>query len=55
VTSLRHLEELVEHLNRWGIHPEKTVTDKLPLREAAWAYELADKGQTGKICIVFDE
>jgi threonine dehydrogenase-like Zn-dependent dehydrogenase len=55
VTSLKHLEELVEHLDRWGVHPEETVTDKLPLGEAARAYELADKGQTGKVCIVFDE
>jgi diketogulonate reductase-like aldo/keto reductase len=38
-----------------GVQPEETVTDKLPLREAARAYKLADKGQTGKVCIVFDE
>jgi threonine dehydrogenase-like Zn-dependent dehydrogenase len=55
VTSLKHLEELVEHLDRWGVHPEKTCTHRLPLKDAAKAYDLADKGQTGKVCIVFDE
>lgn len=55
VTSLLRLQELVEHLDRWGIHPEATVTHKLRLQEAAAAYDLADKGQTGKVCLVFDE
>jgi 2-desacetyl-2-hydroxyethyl bacteriochlorophyllide A dehydrogenase len=55
VTSLKHLEELVERLDRWGIHPEKTVTHRLPLEKAAEAYDLADKGQTGKVVVCFDE
>ena len=55
VTSLKHLEELLEHLDRWGIHPAETVSDKLPLAEAARAYDLADKAQTGKVCIVFED
>ncbi len=54
VTSLKHMEDLVEHLDRWGIHPEVTCTERLPLSQAAKAYELADKGQTGKVCIVFE-
>ena len=54
VTSLKHMEDLVEHLDRWGVHPEVTCTDRLPLTEAAKAYDLADKGQTGKVCIVFE-
>ena len=54
VTSLKHMEDLVEHLDRWGVHPEITCTDRLPLSQAAHAYDLADKGQTGKVCIVFD-
>jgi threonine dehydrogenase-like Zn-dependent dehydrogenase len=53
VTSLRHMEELVELLDRWGIHPDKTVSHQLPLSQAAEAYELANVGQAGKICIVF--
>jgi threonine dehydrogenase-like Zn-dependent dehydrogenase len=55
VTSLKHLQELVEHLDRWGIHPEVTCTERLPLEQAAKAYDLADKGQTGKVCIVFND
>jgi 2-desacetyl-2-hydroxyethyl bacteriochlorophyllide A dehydrogenase len=54
VTSLQRLEELVEHLDRWGIHPHDTCTHRLPLEEAAQAYDLADKGQSGKVCLVFD-
>ena len=30
VTSLKHMEELVERLDRWGLHPDRTCT-----REAA--------------------
>jgi threonine dehydrogenase-like Zn-dependent dehydrogenase len=55
VTSLKHLEDLVEHLDRWGVHPELTCTHRVPLQEAARAYDLADRGQTGKVCIVFDD
>ncbi|WP_250847154.1 zinc-dependent alcohol dehydrogenase family protein [Aquisphaera insulae] len=55
VTSLRHMEELVERLDRWKIHPDRTCTVRLPLSEAARAYELAADGQTGKVCIVHEE
>jgi len=55
VTSLYHLEELVELIDRWGIRPEETCTERLPLAEAAEAYDRADKAQTGKVCIVFDD
>jgi threonine dehydrogenase-like Zn-dependent dehydrogenase len=55
VTSLKHLQDLVEHLDRWNVHPEITCTDRLPLEQAAKAYDLADKGQTGKVCLVFDK
>ena len=55
VTSLKHMEELVERLDRWGIHPDRTCTQRLPLAEAAKAYELAAGGQTGKVCIVFED
>ena len=55
VTSLKHMEELVERLDRWGLHPEITATHRLPLEKAALAYDLADKGQVGKVVICFDE
>ena len=54
VTSLKHLEDLLERLDRWGLHPETTVTHKLPLSATAQAYRLAEEGQCGKVCIVFD-
>jgi len=54
VTSLKHLHDLVEHLDRWGVHPDVTCTERLPLEQAARAYELADQGQTGKVCIVYE-
>lgn len=54
VTSLKHLEELVERLERWQLHPEDTCTHRLPLAQAAEAYTLAADGQTGKVCIVFE-
>ncbi|MHB9132069.1 MAG: zinc-dependent alcohol dehydrogenase family protein [Armatimonadota bacterium] len=54
VTSLKHLEELVERLDRWGIHPDVTCNVRLPLEKAEEAYQLAAGGQTGKVCIVFE-
>jgi threonine dehydrogenase-like Zn-dependent dehydrogenase len=53
VTSTNHMQQLVEHLDRWGVHPEITCTERLPLEQASRAYDLADKGQTGKVCLVF--
>ncbi len=55
VTSLKHMEELLERLDRWGVHPEGIGTHRLPLASASQAYELAAGGQTGKVCIVFEE
>jgi threonine dehydrogenase-like Zn-dependent dehydrogenase len=54
VTSLKHMEELIERLDRWGLHPERTCTHRLALLEAQQAYELAAGGQTGKVCIVHE-
>ncbi len=54
VTSLGHMEELLERLVRWKLHPEVVVTDRFPLQRAAEAYALADAGTAGKVCIVFD-
>jgi len=54
VTSLPHMEELVERLSLWNLHPEKTVTHRFTLDQAAEAYDVADKGQSGKVTIVYD-
>ena len=55
VTSLGHMADLLELLDRWGAHPEDLVTHRLPLAEAGRAYELADAGTTGKVCLVWDD
>ncbi len=52
VTSLPHMEELVEQLSRWNLHPDRTVTHRFTLDQAAEAYAVADKGQSGKVVIV---
>ncbi len=54
VTSLGHMAELLEHLVRWDLHPEAVVTHRLPLEQADEAYRVADGGDAGKVCIVFD-
>ena len=54
VTSLGHMSELLERLSRWELHPDKTVTHRFPIEQAAQAYETADKGIGGKVAIVFD-
>ncbi|GAB94514.1 threonine dehydrogenase-like Zn-dependent dehydrogenase [Kineosphaera limosa] len=55
VTSVRNMEDLLEQLVRWQLHPEVVVTHRMPLSEASRAYEIADSGEGGKVCIVFDE
>ena len=52
VTSLGHMEELVELLVRWDLHPDRTVTHRFPLEEAAAAYATADTGAGGKVAVV---
>lgn len=54
VTSLGHMAELIDRLDRWGLHPETLVTDRFPLAEAASAYALADRGTAGKVCLIID-
>ena len=54
VTSLRHMEDLLEHLVRWRLHPETVVTHRFPLHQVDQAYQIADEGAAGKVCIVMD-
>ena len=49
------MEELVERLVRWGIHPEDLVTHRFQLKDVAEAYSLMASGQCGKVAVVFDE
>lgn len=55
VTNIWRMEELVERIVRWGIHPEDLVTHRFPLEKASEAYELMAKGKCGKVAVVFDE
>jgi threonine dehydrogenase-like Zn-dependent dehydrogenase len=55
VCSLPQMEDLVERLVRWNLHPEVLVTHRFPLAQAKEAYELFDTGQTGKVALVWDE
>jgi len=55
VTNIWRMEELVERLVRWGIHPEDLVTHRFTLDKVADAYDLMDKGKCGKVAVVFDE
>ena len=54
VTSVGRMEELVERLVRWDLHPDRTVTDRVPLAEAAAAYATADGGLRGKVALVME-
>ena len=52
VTSVGHMEELMELLVRWDLHPDRTVTDRFGLDDAAEAYATADSGAGGKVAII---
>ena len=52
VCSITQMEELVELLVRWGLHPEEMVTDTFTLDRAGEAYALADTGRSGKVAIL---
>lgn len=54
VTSLWRMEELVERLVRWNIHPEDLITDEFPLARAAEAYALMAEGNCGKVAVTFE-
>jgi threonine dehydrogenase-like Zn-dependent dehydrogenase len=51
VTSTWLMEELVERLVRWNLHPEDIVTHRLPLDKADEAYRLMASGRCGKVAV----
>jgi len=55
VTNIWRMEELVERLVRWKIHPEDLITHRFPLANVADAYALMASGKCGKVAICFDE
>lgn len=55
VTSLWRMEELVERLVRWNIHPDELITHRFPLEQVADAYALMASGDCGKVAVTFEE
>ena len=55
VTSIWRMEDLVERLVRWNIHPEDLVTHRFSLDQADEAYRLMASGACGKVAVCFDE
>jgi threonine dehydrogenase-like Zn-dependent dehydrogenase len=51
VTSTWLMEELVERLVRWNLHPEDIVTHRFPLDQADEAYRLMASGRCGKVAV----
>lgn len=55
VTSTWKMMDLVEHLVRWGIHPEDLITDEFPVEQAGEAFALMAGGQCGKVAVVYPD
>jgi threonine dehydrogenase-like Zn-dependent dehydrogenase len=55
VTSTWLMEELVERLVRWNLHPADLVTHRFALDRVGEAYALMASGQCGKVAVCFDE
>jgi threonine dehydrogenase-like Zn-dependent dehydrogenase len=55
VTSTWLMEELVERLVEWNLHPADLVTHRFLLDAAGDAYALMADGRCGKVAVCFDE
>lgn len=55
VTSTWLMEELVERLVRWNLHPADLITHRFALDKVADAYSLMASGKCGKVAVCFDE
>lgn len=55
VTSIWRMEDLVERLVRWNIHPDQLITHRFPLDKADEAYALMSSGACGKVAVCQDE
>lgn len=55
VTNIWRMEELVERIERWDIHPADLITHRFPLEKAPEAYALMGSGKCGKVAVCFDE
>lgn len=55
VTSTWLMEELVERLVRWNLHPADLITHRFSLDRVDEAYALMASGKCGKVAVCFDE
>ena len=54
VTSTWLMEELVERLVRWNLHPADLVTHRFQLDQVGDAYALMASGRCGKVAVVWE-
>lgn len=55
VTSTWLMEDLVERLVRWNLHPADIITHRFALKNASEAYALMASGKCGKVAVCADE
>jgi threonine dehydrogenase-like Zn-dependent dehydrogenase len=55
VTTTWLMDELVERLVRWNLHPADIITHRFGLEDAADAYALMASGKCGKVAVCSDE
>ena len=55
VTSTWLMDELVERLVRWNLHPADLITHRFALEDVSRAYELMSSGRCGKVAVCFDD
>jgi threonine dehydrogenase-like Zn-dependent dehydrogenase len=55
VSSTVRMNELLQNLVRWNLHPDKIVTDTFAVSQAEKAYQVADAALGGKVGIVWDD
>ena len=55
VTSTWLMEELVERLVAWNLHPADLITHRFALEQVGNAYALMASGKCGKVAVCFDE
>lgn len=54
VSSIWRMEDLVERLVRWRLHPEDMVTHRFTLDQCGEAYRTMADGKCGKVAVLFD-
>jgi threonine dehydrogenase-like Zn-dependent dehydrogenase len=55
VSALWRMEELIDKLISWKLHPDRLVTHRFPLDRVSEAYAVMASGKSGKVAVCFDE